>query len=564
LQDSGPKKIDVDMLYDELDELNQRNEILHLELEREKKRNRELLAQQQEDHDLIREFHELGTQDNERLALLESRLSEEIQSRADTENKHVQAREKIDLLTDLMREADNKSKSNNNSSESDGERRLRSEYERKFSLLQIDRDREKERDETNTKLLSIMQEKLNRALEERDTIAERLNDERRRQEKECEEIDSLRDEVCRMCDVAVKQREESDSLKKNLDSTLKVQEQLRNDLALSREEEAQLRDQLQQRNHDFEQSKLLLEGEQKKLLEIESEIFQNMSQIEEELANANEAIAARDQTIEELEQTKHDLIEKENIDKQEREKEEAQRCLLADRVVELEIDLSQKQDRLEKITVQFEMHQSENKRKGKKLEELTAEVKALTEISADLETKLRKAERERTTLNERLDFQKEELNVERARCQRTLNQLEDTTEALRSTQLSLNDTNTKHKEEITYLEVRTANKEAMLEKKCVYLKKLVEQARGSHADTNQHVREEELLSLMTQNEELSTKVLDVERRLVVKQQEIDSLNDKMRQIEEVTTMASPATQNKKGTNKDKVTVLEGLINEVCL
>ncbi len=532
-----------------MDDLNERNEVITADLKREINRNRDLLLQQKEDHDLIRELHEMGKLEQERLIEVEAKLLEESQARVDVETKYAESIERVAYLTELLRSADDP--------KSD-----KIQHERKLVLLQDDRSREKEKDGANKKLLDFMQEKLNRAYEDKDTLTERLNDERRKSEKDREELDSLREEISTMCDEAVSQKDEIEQLKKKIIASDQLTSRLQSELDTAHALEVDLKAQIVQRNHDFEQSKRLLEGEQNKLQEIEQEVLQDLTRLETELEETRLAVRQKEDRIVELEQTNQTLVKKEKEQAECRSQEEQQRKVLADRTVEADLEISHSKEVIHNLTKELDSLRVEHKKKRKRNEELESKLQSLTESSTTLETKLRKSEQDRATFVEKIEFQREELSREKDRCKQALKQLEDTTVVLRNTQTALDTATTKHQQEVSFLETRMINKETMMEKKCNYLKKMVEQARGQTDDRN-YVREvqEELLFATKELEEVNVNLVTLNRQLVLKQQEIDQQSDKIRQIEEIMSSSSGTTEKVK---KNRAVILEGLINEIFI
>jgi hypothetical protein len=462
------------------------------------------------------------------------------------------------------------------------ERKLKLDAEKRFAMMeqQVENLQHKlssslEDHDSTSKLLEILEGKLKRSNDTKDALADKLRKEEQRHDAESMELCNLRDEMTKVCEAIIAEKQHSEELEKELDEIRNDHQQLARELQELKQNEKGLKIELEKRT--TEKNTLHNELEQLKT-DKENMQFQAESKVESLVQQLNELkneVQTKDQEIADLKRKEDELKTKVSSSTQKYNKELEARKIAADALDKKEIEFSTLNEKRINLQKRLEKESKTAKKvieEKHRLEELVAKAKLFQQ---DTDSKLAKKEKEFERVYAKYSIIAEELEKEKHKSERMWEELEETVKLLKQVQADKSSSDKTSKKALEVMEHKYNNKINMLEKKCEYLKKMNDYSTSANRDSSNgeasadqmimKEQQERLLSLMTDQEMLALALNDVETHLLTKEKELEEANEKIRQMEDLLNNEhKKKTSEIKGQATKKLLTLEKCIDEILL
>lgn len=460
------------------------------------------------------------------------------------------------------------------------ERKMRIDASKRFSLMegQVENLQAKlmssvEDNDSTTKLLEIMEGKIKRANESKESLREKLKIEEKKREEENVELCTLREEMTKICETVIAEKQHSKDLEMELDEMRSDQQQMAAELQEARNTEKLIRSELERMLEDKIGVERILEEKQlehEKTLETLSE---RIEQYETQQAESIGHIKGLEQEVRDLKARDDEFRSRLSSLSQKLQKETEMKNSLMESLEKRDQEICILQEKRNAIQKKLEKEVKFLKKLSDEKDSTEELLKKAKLHIQDVDAKLFRKEKELDRLVQKHNLMQQELEKEKIKSDRTWTELEDALRTLKQTQIEkLNiEKSAKHCQEL--FEMKMNNKLNMLEKKCEYLKKLNDFSTNKDENnmTEVFVKEQQdrLIQLMSSHEELNETVNIVQTNLFSKERELEHVTEKMRQMEDLLNAHhKKKTNDLKGTKNEqtakRILQLEKSIDEVLV
>jgi chromosome segregation ATPase len=413
-----------------------------------------------------------------------------------------------------------------------------------------------------------MEDKLRHANQSKDSIMQRLQQEEKSRMEESLELCSLREEVSRLCESVLVEKQKSQELESHIDELQSTNIELSGQNKSLLDKERQANEEIASLKHELDdQLELVKDFEQK---------IQHSNEREQLLRSQHtETIENLDNQIKEfellLEQKRDQLssLEK-NLDQtqtklkeqvQYHEQDQAELTKVQQTCSTLESQVKELQDNKQVLSKKLEKETKEKQALTENLKELSNDIPKLIESQQQLEEKLKQTKKELELINQKYLLATDDTQRERTKWERTWKELEETVKLNQQLQTEKRELESSQKYSSEMSQLKYMNKVTMLEKKCDYLKRMnTLDAKNAVTET-----QNQLFDLMAEHEKLTSVFQDLESILVEKEKQVEQFSQKLLQVDDLLTQQHKQSveQQPNKTVKNNI-ILEKCIDEILL